>query len=195
MVDIPSDSKKIRARLRSYERKLAEEKKRFGSYDDGAGKRYFVGPLYLLLGDQDGALKSFAWYEREFPDDIGDSGHYLCWALVLLRAGDEGKAKTKLRCAMLENRYTVPKLLGLDAEGVGVPPDRDGLALMYLEDIPEAYYSQWSDGDKAWAARQFTSDTWTKLRERFFEIEGLLENEPPGPRRTTLVNELYGMRR
>lgn len=42
MIDIPLDPNTIRARLRSYERKLAEEKKRFGAYDDGAGKRYIV---------------------------------------------------------------------------------------------------------------------------------------------------------
>ena len=165
MVEIPSDPKKIRARLRSYERKLAEEKKRFGAYGDGAGKRYFVGPLHLLLGDQDAALKSFAWYEREFLDDMGDSGHYLCWALVLLRSGDEGKAKTKLRCAMLDNQYKSPKLLGLDGEEAGTRPDRDGLALMQLEDIREAYYSPWADEERAWAREVFLSETWTKLRE------------------------------
>ena len=195
MVDIPSDPKKIRARLRSYERKLAEEKKRFGAYDDGAGKRYFVAPLYLLLGDQAGALKSFAWYEHEFPDDMGDAGHYLCWALALLRSGNEGGAKTRLRCAMLENRYVLPKLLGLGPDEGGIQPDREGLALMYLEGIPDAYYALWSDGEKAWAASQFMSDTWAMLRARFFEIEALLESEPRGPRRTALVNELFGMRR
>ena len=154
-----------------------------------------MAPLYLLLGDQAGALKSFAWYEREFTDDMGDAGHYLCWALTLLRSGDEGGAKVKLRCAMLENRYALPKLLGLGADEAGIRPDRDGLALVYLEGIPDAYHSLWSDEEKAWAAKHFMSDTWARLRSRFFEIEALLENERPGPRRTALVNELFGMRR
>lgn len=64
-----------------------------------------------------------------------------------------------------------------------------------LEDIPEVYYSQWSDKERAWAAKLFMSETWTKLRERFSEIEALLETEPRGPRRTALVNELYGLKK
>ena len=47
---MPSTEKqKIRARLRSYERKLKKEKERYGFYRDGAGKRYQVGPHYQLL--------------------------------------------------------------------------------------------------------------------------------------------------
>ena len=44
---MPSTEKqKIRARLRSYERKLQKEKKEHGFYRDGAGKRYQIGPHY-----------------------------------------------------------------------------------------------------------------------------------------------------
>jgi hypothetical protein len=36
---LPTDPKKIRQRIRSYERKLQQEKDRIGAYDDDAGKR------------------------------------------------------------------------------------------------------------------------------------------------------------
>ena len=36
------DKQKIRSRLRSYERKLQQEKKEHGFYRDGAGKRYQI---------------------------------------------------------------------------------------------------------------------------------------------------------
>jgi hypothetical protein len=29
---------------------------------DGAGKRFLVGPMYLLLGDIDGAIGFYDWY-------------------------------------------------------------------------------------------------------------------------------------
>ena len=67
-----SEEQKIRSRLRSYERKLQQEKEKYGYYHDGAGKRYLIGPHYLLLGDNDGALAAFKWFEKEFPDDIGE---------------------------------------------------------------------------------------------------------------------------
>ena len=53
------DKQKIRSRLRSYERKLQKEKREQGFYRDGAGKRYQIGPYYLLLGDNEGALAAF----------------------------------------------------------------------------------------------------------------------------------------
>ena len=80
----PKDPKKIRERITGYERDL--QAKVYGFIDDGYGKRYLLGPLYMLLGDIKGALKSFAWFEKSFPDDVGEPMHYLCWTLALYRA-------------------------------------------------------------------------------------------------------------
>ena len=177
-----------------YERKLTQEKQKFGVYDDGAGKRYFVGPLYLLLGDLDGAMKSFAWYEREFPDDSGEAGHFLCWSLALFRSGDTAKAADTLRRAMFADRYVLPKLLGLKADEVGIKrADPGGVSRMYVEGIPEAYYSLWSPEERAWASTRFSSSAWADMRNRFFEFEKLLETEPRGSRRKALVDELFGL--
>ena len=63
----------IKTRIRSYERSLRQEKKRFGFIHDGSGKRYLLGPLYLLMGDTEGALKSFSWFEKMFPK-VGRGG-------------------------------------------------------------------------------------------------------------------------
>jgi len=52
---------------------------------DGYGKRYLLGPLYMLMGDIDGALVSFDWYEAAYPDDGGEPYQYLTWALALFR--------------------------------------------------------------------------------------------------------------
>ena len=60
MLAVPEDPKKIRARILGYERTLRGEKRKFGVHTDGAGKRYLVGPLYMVMGDQDGARTSFA---------------------------------------------------------------------------------------------------------------------------------------
>ena len=69
MYDIPKTPQRIRERIRRYERKLQKEKEESGMIHDGAGKRYFLGPLYLLMDDLDGAVDSFRWFEKEFPDD------------------------------------------------------------------------------------------------------------------------------
>jgi tetratricopeptide (TPR) repeat protein len=107
---LPHDSAQIRARIRRYERALAKEKRQYGAYDDGAGKRHLIGPLYLLMGDLDGALRSFAWFEREFPDDSGDAGQFLCWALALRRSGDSDGASGKLRQCRSSTPTTIRRI-------------------------------------------------------------------------------------
>ena len=59
MLNIPKDHKKIKAQIHRYERALKKELDEYGCYDDGAGKRYMIGPLYLILGDVAGAMKSY----------------------------------------------------------------------------------------------------------------------------------------
>jgi len=103
---------KIRSRLRSYERRLQKEKKEHGFYQDGAGKRYQIGPHFMLRADHERALAAFGWFEKEFPDDVGEPGHLLCWTLALYRAGNEVGAAKKLRQTMLSNLYVVPHLVG-----------------------------------------------------------------------------------
>ncbi len=51
MYQYPQEPKKIRERINRYERKLRKEYEKFGSISDGYGKRYLLGPLYLVLGD------------------------------------------------------------------------------------------------------------------------------------------------
>ena len=106
------DKRQIRSRLRSYERRLRKEKLEHGFYRDGRGERYLIGPHYMLLGDNEGALSAFRWFEKEFSDDVGEPGHLLCWSLTLHRSGDEVGAARKLRHTMLNNLYLVPHLLG-----------------------------------------------------------------------------------
>ena len=66
--DTSEQHKKIKARIRRYERSLRKEQAEYGFIDDGYGKRYLLGPLYLQIEDLLGALQSFRWFEQTFPD-------------------------------------------------------------------------------------------------------------------------------
>ena len=191
--DLPSDPKKIRARIRRYERSLEQERRRFGRYRDATGKRYYLGPLYLLMGDLEGAQRSFAWFEREFPRDEGDAGQSLCWALTLLRAQRRTEAAERLRQAMLHNRYSLPCLLDRDARTVGVSPESDELEMNQLEAIPEQFFEMWSVDERAWAAALYDGEL-EPVRARYLEIERELEHAPRGERRRRLVGEVGVLR-
>jgi hypothetical protein len=103
----PTDPKKIRETIRRYERGLKAL-----HCDDGSGKRFLLGPLYLLMSDAAGALRSYEWYEKAFPDDVPEAFNHLCWTLTLLRSGKVALAKSKLRELIFENLYIIPIFLG-----------------------------------------------------------------------------------
>ena len=195
MKELNQDTRRIRARLRSYERKLQTEKKRYGFYRDGAGKRYQVGPHYMLLADNAGALGAFRWFEKEFPDDVGEPGHHLCWSLALYRSGNEVGGARKLRQTMLSNLYLLPHLLGSPIDELDIWHGSSDAEPSYVECIPEAYFQLWTAEEREWAARLYHSPGFQSARARYVEISRLLDTTPPGPERSRLVEELYELER
>jgi len=188
---MPSDDKKkIRARLRSYERKLRKEKEEYGFYRDGAGKRYHIGPHYMLLGDDDGALAAFRWFDKEFPDDVGEPGNDLCWSLALYRSDNEVGAAKKLRHTMLANLYLLPHLLGSPIAEIAMWHGSSDAWPCYIEYIPEPYLKLWTDAERQWASHLYHSDGFQSARARYIEIGKLLDTTSRGPARNRLVAEM-----
>jgi hypothetical protein len=185
------DQREVRSRLRRCERALQKEKKEHGYYRDGAGKRYLIGPHYMLLGDDEGALAAFEWFEKEFSDDVGEPGHLLCWSLALYRAGNEVGAAKKLRQTMLSNLYLVPHLLGSPVDQLDIWHGSNYAEPSYVEHIHEPYLRLWTDAEREWASGLYHSPGFRSVRERYIEISRLLDTTPPGPERSRLVEEMY----
>jgi len=190
-----SEQQKIRSRLRSYERKLQQEKKKFGYYHDGAGNRYQIAPHYMLLDDNDGALAAFEWFEQEFDDDVGTPDHSLCWSLALHRAGNEIGAAKKLRQAMLSNLYLVPHLLGAPISELDIWHGSSDAEPSYLDHIPAPYLQLWTDEEREWASGLYESPGFESARERYTAISKLLDTTRPGPERSRLVREMHELER
>ncbi len=188
MKRIPEHHKKIRATIRRYERSMKKEQAENGYIRDGYGKRFLLGSLYLQLGDLDGALEFFAWYEKYFPDDWGDPFHYLCWALALFKAGDPG-AKKKLILTMLRNLYLIPHLLGIEMSELNIWHGSNLDEQSYLEYLPEEDKLLWDKEALAWAKTVYEDLEVQDILKKFVEIKAQLKNEPPGPRRSRLVDE------
>jgi len=191
MFQLPKDPRAIRARIRRYERALRAEYDRYGAFDDGYGKRYLLGPLYLILGDLEGAVESFEWFERTFPDDMGDPIHYLCWALALYRSGDLSKAVFRLRQTMLSNLYLLPRLLGLTQEELDIWHGSNLAEKGYLEYVPPEVWALWDEPARQWARETCNSPAFRQVRARYIDIHRRLKSEPPGPTRSRLVDEAF----
>ena len=189
MLDIPTDPKKIRVRIRSYERKLHDDKRLYGVCHDGAGKRFFLAPLYMVMGDQKGALGSFRWYESEFPDGSDEPIHCLCWALCLYRARETEAAAKKLHRTMLLNLYIIPFLLGEDYEWLDMWHGSNTEEPPWAEMTPPEFLALWTDAERKWAANHYHGEEFTSVRNRWIEIHRRLQHVPRGPERTQLCDE------
>ena len=190
----PTDPKKIRARIRSYERKLQKELDETGMIHDGYGKRYLLGALYLLMDDVEGALKHYAWYAETCPDDRGDPIHLLCWALAYYRIGHREAAARKLRQTMLSNLLLIPQLLGRPENEIELDDETLLSETFYLEYAPVEVFTLWDEAALNWLAETYQSTALKAVRERYIALQQELATEPRGPRRTQLVDEASSMR-
>ena len=194
MYEFPQEPNKIRARIKHYERELRQELEMNGFIRDGYGKRYLLGPLYLLMDDLEGALQSFEWFEQNFPDDVGDPVHYLCWTLALYRSRDTDQAVDKLHQTMLSNLYLIPYLVGRPQDELDIWHGSNLEEKDFVSYVPREIWGLWDARALLWAAETYNSPKLRLIRERYIEILRQLKSEPVGPRRSELVNELFRLR-
>ena len=189
MWNFPQTSQAIRQRLRRYERLLTKEKRDLGQFSDGSGKRYFLGPFYMLLGDVPDALRSYRWFQQEFPDDVGEPGQYLCWVLAHYRDGDLKSAVRRFLHTDLLNLYLFPRLFGCQQEQRQMWHGSNWQELDYVQEIPEQYFALWTAEEIRWAKEVYGHPTIEALRRRFVEIQEELGREKDRERRRILIEE------
>lgn len=153
MTFFPTDPKKIRDRIRRYERALREK-----HHDDGGGKRFLLGPLYLMMGDLEGAMSSYRWYKRKFPEDMPETFNYLCWVLTLLRHGNETEAKKKFRELVFSNLYAVPVMLDLNPAQHPFRHYSNWSELSYVQEGPwREILALWQPAELEWLKEQWNN--------------------------------------
>lgn len=166
----PKTKDKIKLRIKQYEQVLKNEKKEFGYINDGSGKRYLLGILYLLSGDNDGSLKHFEWFEKEFSDDIGEPGQYIGWVLALFRAGKYKEARNKLLQTILMNLYIVPRLVGIEQEELDIWYGSNMEEKSYIEYLPPEIFEIWNIEEKRWALEIYNSEPVQNIKSRYIGL-------------------------
>ena len=190
----PTEPKKIMERIRRYERALRKDIKTFGFIEDGAGKRYLLGALYLILGDAEGAVQSYKWLEQVLPDDMGEPFDHLCWSLALYRAGDTEAASRKLLRTMLHNLYLLPALLGLKQDWLEIWHGDNWAEKSYIDYAPAEIFSLWDEPALEWAGQMYRTPRFQEVRDRYIEICQQLKSELVGSKRSQLVREMFQLR-
>jgi hypothetical protein len=181
----PTDPKKIRERIKRYERAFKDR-----HHDDGAGKRFLLGQLYMLTGDLEGALHSYAWYKKAFPDDIPEPFNHLCWTLALLRSGDEKSAKAKLRELVFDNLYVIPIFFGERPQKFDVWHGSNWSEPNYILEGPmEELFPLWSASEREWVRSEWSSDILQADIGRYIELQRALSKTSGPDARGKIIKE------
>ena len=193
MHDFPKTEKALKKRISSYKASLLKEKKEFGNVNDGAGKRYLLFPMYLALNSTEEAQDYIEWYEKEFPDDVGEPIQKLCWALILRRIGKEAEARKMLAEAMLANLYVIPKVLGRQIVAYDIwHPSSDAL-MHYVEYMPHEVIASLTEAEVQWISHEYESLDFQHIKRRHIEIYLKLKSIKNMAERKRLLDESYSL--
>ncbi len=169
--------RKFRDRAARLKRALANEQKKSRHIEDGAGKRYLIGPLYVLADELEKALGHYDWYEKHCSDDIGEPNHYLYWALALHRIGEIKKANVKLLETMLRNVYLLPILLGSRPDTYDIWHSSNMEQPDYITKTLAECLLQLSEQERSWIGEQFDSFRFRRARDEYVATYGALNLE------------------
>ena len=191
MYDFPQNKKALEKRISSYRNALLKEQKQFGYVNDGAGKRYLLFSLYLVLNNLEQAQYYLSWYENEFSDDVGEPIQMLCWALILKRLGKNAEARKKLAETMLSNLYIIPKVLGKEIAAYDIWHSSSDADINYFDYMPREVMSALKEAELQWITQEYESLDFCRIRERYIEIYHQLQGLKNMDERKKLLAESH----
>jgi hypothetical protein len=189
MYKFPKTERGLRSRISAYRNSLKAEKRRFGFFDDGYGKRYILFWLYFVLGDLKESQTYIRWYNKNFEDDIGEPVHKLCNALIHFRFGKTDKAKYLLADLMLSNLYIIPIVIGKEIKRHKIRFGSNYADYEYAEETPIEVQNSITDKEKDWLREMYESMEFHRYRKQYIEIHEQLENTEGVENRSPLVRE------
>ena len=187
-MDFPKTARGISNQITRTRKYFSDYKREYGGFHDSNGSRYYLFYLCFLLGDNRRSSEYLRWYEKNFPDDIGEPVQLLCWALIVHRMGKN--AEKRLAEAMLSNIYLIPVILGDKIAKVDMWHSSNYEAPEYLDYFPDRIKAEITSEDKKWIESCYISDKFQGLLKRHIDINNQLKNLSIGEERNNLVREL-----
>jgi hypothetical protein len=103
-------AERLKKKIKRIKLDLAADKREWGGfYDDSRGLRYVPPQYYVKLGDYDGGLKYFRWFNKNFPDDIGFPDFLFECTIILFKTGKIKEAEKKAFETYCRNSYIFAK--------------------------------------------------------------------------------------
>ncbi len=191
MYTLPNSEKKFRERAMRYRRSLIKEENNRGYINDGAGKRYLVGPLFVLAGDLEKAIDYYKWYEEKFSDDSGEPLHYIYWALALFRVGNIKEAEKKLLEALVQNIYILSSLTGMEIGKHDIWHGSNFENPDYLYEISEDMLPTFTEKERLWIQKMIESFTFQRVLKEYIATFHALKYENEIGKRSVILDNWY----
>jgi hypothetical protein len=188
---IPKTPKGLSNRISKIRSQFSAIKKEYGFINDGSGSRYYLFYLYFLLDDNRRSSEFLQWFEKEFPNDIGEPFQLLCWTLILHRQGKN--ANYQLARTMLFNIYIIPHILGEDLDRVDMWHSSNYSEPDYVEYLPVQVREAITEEDLEWIQDKYNSEPSQKVLKRHIAIKHELQTAPVGEKRSALVQEDFSL--
>ncbi len=172
---LTDEQKKYRERANRARRALFKEREKFGATSDGSGKRYQVCIYFVLSGAPEKATEFLDWFEKEFPDDVGEPAFLLYAALAYYRVGSPGKAQEHLLNSMLSNIYLLPYLFSRPLPEQDIWHSSNWAQPSYIEEIEE-FLEEPTSQEREWFKELFDGELFTGIRHRYIETFHALQH-------------------
>jgi len=187
---VEATQKRFRDRANRAKRGLMREKAQYGSISDGSGKRYRACVYFVLSGDPKKAADFVDWFEREFPDDVGEPAFLLFSALAYRRTSNSEKSREYLLDTMLSNIYLLPYLYSepLPKQDIWHPSNRHQPD--YIWEI-EQFLDEPTSEERSWFRDEFNSPLFVDIREQFISTYRALNKEHEFEKRGAILRKWY----
>jgi hypothetical protein len=176
---------KIRLSINKHRSALTAEKRKFGGFDDSAGRRYYIFDLYMRIADYRGMIIYKKWFDKNFPDDIGAPLLSLDWAIAYFELGQITEAKIYTIDTAFQNIYLHGLLLDREISRIDMYEhgyDMLEFAKSMIKDCKEASTKPYLD----WLARFMDTEEYKVPINKFIALNKLLKDESSQDKRIEL---------
>jgi hypothetical protein len=191
----PAQITRIQTRIIKLRKILAAERARFGGYDDSAGRRYTILNLYVSAADYKGAFVYLRWFFKNFPDDSGFPFFWVEACMTYFYNKKVDQARSMAFNAFVSNPSIWEVFFtGTATEVEGIKPSSNWEELELALQLPyRANQDQYGDFS-SWLQECLADPQMQELIQTYFDLKLKLSTTPVGQLRTSLVEQLYGLK-
>ncbi|NJK97153.1 MAG: hypothetical protein HC905_21570 [Bacteroidales bacterium] len=183
---------KIQQSIKRHRAALAAEKRKFGDYDDSAGRRYVIADLYMKISDYKGAITYKKWFDKNFPDDMGSALLSLNWSVAYYELGKMHEAKMLAIETGLQNVYLHHLLLKRSVTRIDMEEHGHDL-LAFAEELVNYCKKTVTSPYLEWLTGFMESDEYKKPVTRYIALSKLLKDEDNREKRSELLNQIWDL--